>query len=272
MEYAPANITDIIDNVTYNNNENLNTLQNSEIFTQNDSICSPGNYSTNLTGFNNIIPSPIECIGLKHEPTLNIRRNLLNIINKNEDSIFIDNENFKDKEIDDIIDKIEKKIPKIMELQDNLDELYKKYTNEYEKCSKDVRTIENSIDFLKNIEGNYDSCQEAKTIIDSMNKYTASMLKNQKLTEAKENYIKKIKELNSYIYLIQRLNKWNTTNMCSMCFTDRVDVFCNPCGHTGCRKCFEKNNQRNNQNNLNNLNRCPFCREYIIDLKPLYFI
>ena len=271
MEYSSANI-DYPDLPDQGNNE----LQNPEMFINvppNDTnFCDVINYSTNIPGFNNIIPNPIQSIPLKHEPTLNIRSHLLEIINRNEDSVFIDNENFKDKDIDEILEKIEKKIPKIMELQNELDILYKEYLNQYESCSKDVRTIEQSMKFLKDIEGNYDKCEEAKTIIDSMNKYTASMLKNEKLTDAKEKYIKKRKELNSCIYFVQKLNQWNTSNMCSMCFTERVDVFCNPCGHTGCRKCFEKNRNHSNVNNLNNNNKCPFCREYIIDLKSLYFI
>ena len=96
-----------------------------------------------------------------------------------------------------------------------------------------------------------------------MNKYTESMLKNEKLTEAKEKYIKKRKELNSCIYFVQRLNQWNTSNMCSMCFTERVDVFCNPCGHTACSKCMEKYTEYDRP--------CPLCRKQVRSIHKLFF-
>jgi hypothetical protein len=223
-----------------------------------------------IDGFNNIIPCPIKSIRVKYENTLHIREILLNIINKQEESVVIDNENFKDKDVDELIEQIEGKIPKIMELQEDLNKLHKEYTNAYGKSSKDVRVIGKSIEFMNNIEEDYETNEEVKEIIDSLNKFSELILKNETLTNAKAKYIEKRKELNSYIYFIQKLNKWNTSNLCPICFTGKVDVFCNPCGHTGCRKCFDKNALRNSEEFTTN--KCPFCREYIMDLKPLYYL
>ena len=226
-----------------------------------------------FNGFDNI-PCPIKSIPVKYENSLNIKEKLLNIINKQEESIIIDNENFKDEEVDEIIEKIEEKIPKIMELQEDLDKLHKEYTKAYEKCSRDIRTIDKSVEFMKNIEEEYEKNKEVKEIVDNLNKYSESILKNDKLTDAKEKYIEKRKELNSYLYFIQKLNKWNTSNLCAMCFTEKVDVFCNPCGHTGCKSCFDKNSLRypHGNNDIIHNNKCPFCREYIVNLKPLYYL
>jgi hypothetical protein len=223
-----------------------------------------------IDGFNNIIPCPINSISVKYENTLHIQEILLNIINKQEESVVIDNENFKDKDVDELIEQIEGKIPKIMELQEDLNKLHKEYTNAYEKSNKDVRSIGKSVEFMKNIEEDYETNEEVKEIVDGLNKFADSLLKNEKLTNAKEKYIEKRKELNSYIYFIQKLNKWNTSNVCALCFSEKVDVFCNPCGHTGCKKCFDKNSQRNQDGFINN--KCPFCREYIMNLKPLYYL
>ena len=168
------------------------------------------------------------------------------------------------------VEKIEGKIPKIMQLQEDLDNLDKEYTKALEKCNKDVRVINKSVEFMKSIEGEYDKNKEVKEIIDKLNTYSGKMLDNETLSTIKEKYIAKRKELNSSIYFIQRLNKWNTSNLCPICFTEKVDVFCNPCGHTGCKKCFDKNALRNSNDFITN--KCPFCREYIMDLKPLYYL
>ena len=226
-------------------------------------------YINTIPGFNTI-PCPIQCIPVKYENTLHIREKLLTIINKLEDPIIIDNENFKDKEIDELVEKIEGKIPKIMQLQEDLDKLDKEYAFSFEKCKKDVRVMNKSVEFMKSIEGEYDKNKEVKEIIDKLNTYSEKMLDNETLSTIKEKYIAKRKELNTSIYFIQRLNKWNTSNLCPICFTEKVDVFCNPCGHTGCRKCFDKNALRNSEEFTTN--KCPFCREYIMDLKPLYYL
>jgi hypothetical protein len=226
--------------------------------------------STNQYHYNTV-SCPIQCIPVKYENTLRIKEELINIINKQVEIIEINNEEFKDEEIDELVEKIENKIPKIMELQNDLNKLHKEYIDSSEKTKKDVTTIDNSVRFMENIEGEYDKNKEVKEIIDKLNSYSKKILENEKLTTIRNNYIEKLKELNSYLYFIQKLNKWNLCNMCPMCFTNKVDVFCNPCGHTGCRICFEKQSQSQSVHIINN-NKCPFCREYIIDLKPLYYL
>ena len=102
-----------------------------------------------------------------------------------------------------------------------------------------------------------------------MNELSEKILDSNKLKEIKEKYVNKRKELNSHLYLIQNINKHNIVSICPICLENKIDTYCNPCGHTACSKCFEKSEMMNN--NLN-ANKCPICREYINELRKLYFL
>ena len=231
----------------------------------------------NLTQFNNLDnlnnlnnKEPVHCINTIYTDSLIIKENILNIIQKKDEIIVIDNEQYKNKEIDEIVTKIESFIPEFKKLQEELSELLQEYIKNAEKSKKDVQTIEKSVDFMKSVADDYDKDESVKEIVDKLNKYSESILKNEKLSEIREKYINKRKELNSYIYFIQKINKWNVCNMCPMCFSNKIDSFCDPCGHTGCKDCFDK--QSITTEGTIHSKRCPFCREYIADIKPLYFL
>ena len=72
-----------------------------------------------------------------------------------------------------------------------------------------------------------------------MNVYSKSILSNEKLSTVKKEYEEKFKEIQKYIYLIRKINNFNTTNMCPVCFSNQVDHFIAPCGHTYCKTCLE---------------------------------
>ena len=165
-------------------------------------------------------------------------------------------------------------VPEFKKLQDELDSIHKEYIGHTEKIKKDVQTIEKSVQFMKSIENKYNEDESVKEIVDKLNKYSESIFKNEKLSEIREKYINKRKELNSFIYFFQKINKWNVCNMCPMCFSNKVDSYCNPCGHTGCKECFNRQTEltSNETFDVNNSKKCPFCRDYIIDIKPLYFL
>ena len=112
----------------------------------------------------------------------------------------------------------------------------------------------------------YDLDDSVKDIIEKLNNYSRKIGENDKLKAVKTEYTDKRKELNSYLYFIQKLNKWNVGAMCPICISENIDSYCNPCGHTACKKCLD----RNGENNTNN--KCPICREYIMDIRKLYFI
>ena len=220
------------------------------------------------TSINNI--EPVSVIQNIYEESIIIKEFLIDSLQGIE-IIPIDNNEYKNDEIDEIITKIESFSSKFFILQDELDKLHREYNEEKKNTSENINKIDSSIKFMKKMENDYKIDDSMKDIIDKINEYSKKIHNNDKLNDIKKNYSKKRKELNSYLYFIQKLNKWNMCNMCPMCFTNKVDVFCNPCGHTGCRICFEKQSQSQSVNIINN-NKCPFCREYIIDLKPLYYL
>ena len=264
MDYAPVEYP-------INNEELSNNLDDNISGNINDNI---GSCNYGFCGFNNIINAPVTCIPTIYNDSLVIRENLLNIIQKKEEIIVIDNEQYKNKEIDEIVTKIESFVPEFKKLQDELDSIHKEYIRHTEKTKKDIQTIEKSVQFMKSIENKYNEDKSVKEIVDKLNKYSESILKNEILSEIREKYINKRKELNSFIYFLQKINKWNVCNMCPMCFSNKVDSYCNPCGHTGCKECFNRQTEltSNETFDVNNSKKCPFCRDYIIDIKPLYFL
>lgn len=188
-------------------------------------------------------------------------KNILNIENEGE---------YKNEEIDEIITKIESFEPKFMKLQEELDKLSEEYNKEKNNTEKNIKKLDSSILFMKSVEEEYKNNDEnIKDIIEKLNKYSSTIKDNDKLLQIKEKYICKRKELNSYIYFIQKLNKWNTSSICPICITNRIDSYCNPCGHTACGDCLNRNNMINNSYNSN---KCPICREYINEIRKLFFI
>ena len=144
------------------------------------------------------------------------------------------------------------------------------YNSEKNNTRESILKIDSSIQFMKKLEDDYKIDESVKDIVEKMNEYSKKLLENNKMRVSKEKYIEKRKELNSHLYFIQKLNKWNTAAICPICITSKIDSYCNPCGHTACKKCLER--KPSNGNNLNNSNKCPICREYIMDIRKLFFI
>ncbi len=223
--------------------------------------------------FNNTIDTvndlePVSSRQTSYEKSINIKELLLECLQGTE-ILPIDNKGYKNEEIDTIIETIESFQPKFCKLQDELDEIYKEYNNEKKNTKESILKIDSSIQFMKKLEDDYKIDDSVKDIVEKMNEYSKKLLKNNKMKVSKEKYIGKRKELNSYLYFIQKLNKWNTVAICPICITSKIDSYCNPCGHTACKKCLER--KPSNGNNLNS-NKCPICREYIMEIRKLFFI
>ena len=93
MEYSPMNNEEFSNNLDDNISDNIN-----------DNI---GSCNYGFCGFNNIINAPITCIPTIYNDSLSIRENLLNIIQKKEEIVVIDNEQYKyDISFKDLITKI----------------------------------------------------------------------------------------------------------------------------------------------------------------------
>ena len=223
---------------------------------------------SSMNNIGNNITEPV-CIAnnLTEEP-IQIRDNLLNILN-NKDILPIDDPEFKCEEIDDIVSKIKGFGENFISLQKDLDIAYQKYEEASKTTQENIQKINNSIQLIKTCSKEYDSDSNTKSIIDSLKDYIKSINENDKLKEYKREYIQKRKLLNKHIHLINSINSWNTSAICPICITDKIDSYCNPCGHTACRKCLDKTS--NIVNNVNH-NKCPICREHIMDIRKLYFI
>ena len=216
----------------------------------------------------NNITEPV-CIAnnLTDEP-IQIRDNLLNILN-NKEILPIDDPDFKDEDIDDMITKLKGFTKNFYILQGDLDIAYQKYEKASKTTQENIQKINNSIQLIKTCSKEYDSDSSTKNIIDSLKDYIKTIDENDKLSELKKEYIQCRKLLNKHIYLINSINSWNTSAICPICITDKIDSYCNPCGHTACIKCLDKNSSI--INNINH-NKCPICREHIMDIRKLYFI
>ena len=241
MEYAPA--TDYPE-------ENINFMS----------------IMNNTTEFSNIEPV---CVRQNiFDKSIKIKDLLIDCLQGNE-TLNIDNNEYKNEEIDTIIKTIESFQPKFMKLQDELDELHIDYNKELNNTKKNISKIETLIKFMKQMEEDYKIDDSIKDIVTKLNEYSKQILENNKLKITKDKYITKRKELNSYLYFIQKLNKWNACSICPICITNKIDSYCNPCGHTACKKCLDR--KPTNENNLNS-NKCPICREYISEIRKLFFI
>ena len=177
----------------------------------------------------------------------------------------IDDKDYKNKEVDEMISKMNEFTETFHKLQTELDELQKVYNREAKSTQENIVKLDTTIHYMKVMNDEYDKDKTITEIMDKMNSYSVKINENDKLEETKKNYIEKRKEINKHLHLMQKINKWNHSAICPICITNKIDSYCNPCGHTSCKECLEKNS------NLNH-NKCPICREYVMDIRKLYFI
>jgi len=207
---------------------------------------------------------PVSVVQNTYDKSIVIKELLINCIQGTE-ILPIDNKDYQNKEIDEIISKLDKFSEEFIQLQDELDELHIKYNQEFKVTQRNITKLDSTIHYMKSLNEEYDKDETIKEIMDKMNSYSVKINENDKLKETKKNYIEKRKEINKHLHLMQKINKWNHSAICPICITNKIDSYCNPCGHTSCKECLEKNS------NLNH-NKCPICREYVMDIRKLYFI
>ena len=181
----------------------------------------------------------------------------------------IDNKDYKNKEVDEMIMKMDRFYETFHKLQNELDELQNEYNREYKSTQDNMTKLDTTIHYMKVMNEEYDKDETITEIMDKMNSYSEKIKSNTKLKDAKDKYTLKRIELNSYLYFIQNINKWNISAICPICITDKIDSYCNPCGHTACKKCLERNASIVNNSNHN---KCPICRDNVMDIRKLYFI
>ena len=187
--------------------------------------------------------------------------------------------NYENKEIDEIVTKLNGFAGEFKILQDELVKADNDFNNEMGKTKKNIKMLDTSISFFTGL-----SDTKSETIEDittGIKKLHDEISDNTELIKARENFISKRKQLEKYIYLIKTISKWNKSSAtCTICLSGVVDHFINPCGHTFCKTCLlETINRHNinpiNENDLYSMRRddssCPLCRKGIISVKPLFY-
>ena len=77
----------------------------------------------------------------------------------------IDNNEYKNKEIDEIIQKIESFNPKFIKLQNELDEIFKEYDSNSQITKQNIHKINETIKYITTLENNYELDSSVKDII-----------------------------------------------------------------------------------------------------------
>lgn len=190
-----------------------------------------------------------------------------------------DHLNYKNEEIDSIINTLKNLLINFNALQDDLVLAKKNLDDEIIKIKEKIKLIDSSISFYNNLSGIDNKIVE--NIINGIKELHTKISDNKDFKEAKDNYIKKRKQLDKYIYLIKSINNWNKSSaQCTICLSNTIDHFFNPCGHTFCKSCILEHLKRYNftplnDNDLYSMRRddstCLICRKHIINIKPLFF-
>tara|TARA_B100001094_G_C18110059_1_gene760626 strand:- start:253 stop:978 length:726 start_codon:yes stop_codon:yes gene_type:complete len=204
-----------------------------------------------------------------------IKETILEIINGNEEITFSE-EDYKNTDIDKLIQQVQELKPQFDTLQDELSDIDKKYKQEIKEIQKKTSTIDSMMTFIKQISYSNIDEKDLQEIVDKMKSISEGIIKNETITKLREEYIQKRKELHPHLHFIRQLNQWNVANMCPICFKEKVSHYLNPCGHTGCKECLEKNRRETVTNNFmpqsDLIFECAFCRSQITSIKPLFFL
>ena len=192
---------------------------------------------------------------------INIKNNIIDILNSVND---IDNSvTVSDKlvKLTDLYDDFKKEY---LEKQSQYFESEKKMNNMINDSKTNIKKLDVVMDFMKTLDT--EECDDGlnSTIIENIKKYTEKLNDNERLTEAKNNYIQMRKEIVKYLNVIKKLNSVNVTNTCPTCLTNPVNIYLNPCGHTLCDDCYNRISNDHER-------KCFLCRTRVMNKSPLYF-
>lgn len=192
---------------------------------------------------------------------INLKNNIINILNSIEDingSITCSDKLIK---LTDLYDEFKKEY---LEKQSQYFDTEKIMNDMINNAKTNIKKLDVVTEFMKSLDT--EDCDDGlnSTIIENIKKYTEKLNDNDKLTEAKNNYIQKRKEIVKYLNVIKKLNTLNVTNTCPTCLTNPVNIYLNPCGHTLCDDCYDRIS-------YNNSMKCFICRNRVINKNPLYF-
>tara|TARA_Y100000768_G_scaffold387760_1_gene380171 strand:+ start:1481 stop:2329 length:849 start_codon:yes stop_codon:yes gene_type:complete len=250
----------------------------------------PESYIENLVGpapfsnnFINLINNPQDLFNKEPLPIpeiKDIKDKVLDILLKKSD--FNDDEyneeNYKDKEIDEICQRITNIKNDFNKVQKELVAADTKLSEEIKNMNSIIYKLDTFTSFLQTI-GTIINPEDTKELTDKIKDISKKVAQTDSFIQAKKNYAIKRKELQKFIYFFRKINKWNETNMCVICLDNPVEYFFDPCGHTYCLECTKtilKINTKEEINRfatiVNELIICPLCKGTVISSKPLYFL
>lgn len=185
--------------------------------------------------------------------------------------------NYENKEIDDMVELIDKYNEDFKNIQNDLDIADTKLNEEIKNMNIKLKKLDHFIDFVDKLDDNIEG-EDKDELVSQINKISKKISKPDSFIEAKKKYIEQRKKLLKYIHLFRKINKWNIVNLCSVCLETPVDHYLDPCGHTFCKKCIKEQFKINELDEIkiysqrNNF-KCLICRSSPInDAKPLYFL
>ena len=191
-----------------------------------------------------------------------------------------DEVDYKNEEIDDITNKIDKLVKEFITVQNDFNKADDVLKSEIKRADVNIQKLNDFINFLNKMNNTTDDICEIQGIIDTIKDLSNKISDTKSIQGAKKKFAEEKLKMKKFIYMIQKLNKWNTTNLCIICQENKVDHFINPCGHTFCKECLVRNFKVKDITNydfytgLNN-KKCPVCRSCsgpVISIKPLYFL
>ncbi len=193
---------------------------------------------------------------------INIKNNIIDILNSVSD---IDNSTTESEDklvkLTDLFGDFKKEY---LEKQSQYFETEKKMNEMIKDAKTNIKKLDVVMDFMKTLDT--EDCDDGlnSTIIENIKKYTEKLNENEKLSEAKNNYIQTRKEMIKYLNVIKKLNSVNVTNTCPTCLTNPINIYLNPCGHTLCDDCYSRISNDHER-------KCFLCRTRVMNKSPLYF-
>tara|TARA_B100000683_G_scaffold264701_1_gene294646 strand:- start:122 stop:1000 length:879 start_codon:yes stop_codon:yes gene_type:complete len=168
------------------------------------------------------------------------------------------------KNIDELLNNYDKFLTNYSKVQENYFYAEKELKNDINKTKTDIKMLNSSIEYAENITKDYLKNTDDTTLIDSLKSLGNIIKSNTHTYEKKKDYIKKRKEVEKYINVIEKMNL-NISNTCTICMSNNVDRYFNPCGHTSCQKCINRISEYDNRLT------CLICRVNVMEVRNLYF-
>lgn len=169
-----------------------------------------------------------------------------------------------DKNISDLLDSYDKFITNYSKVQENYFYAEKELKSNINKTKIDIKMLNSSIEYTENITKDYLKNTDDTILIDSLKSLGNIIKSNTHTYEKKKNYVKKRKEVEKYLNVIEKMNL-NISNTCTICMSNNVDRYFNPCGHTCCEKCINRISEYDNRLT------CLICRVNVMEVRKLYF-